>query len=261
MDRNEAAAAREKISIDILMKEFDRAVWEIHNRVEYRQRLMNLQFVFVGALTGAYATTIGKDLAELKHILWNTLPVIVVIFSAFLVEISTQDYYRFMAASYINTYLRPKISEITLDTHLMEWESHLRTEPKGNDSILRKVKGERLLTLIDQDTIFADLYFSNLVVMACFALMGFHLLGPWLRDGFWVWWNRAVMGDDWIWSDARILVWVSAGLFYVYSLRCWSKANRLRRSIASTDDAEDYCGVHHAYHPERSAGKAGGDGR
>jgi len=136
-----AAATKQRIKADILLKEFDRVVWEIHNRVEYRQRLINLQLLFIGALTAAYATTLTKTDptgATLSALLWHTVPFLAIIFTVFLKEISHQNYYRFTAASYINTFLRPKLQEMVGESGLIEWECHLRTEPEDRNTIKRK---------------------------------------------------------------------------------------------------------------------------
>jgi len=164
MQHSEATADKRKIKADVLLKEFDRALWEVHNRVEYRQRLINLQLLFIGALTAAYAT-IGKSGGAdtlTNQLLWNTVPFIAIIFTVFLKEIAHQNYYRFKAASYINNFIRPKLREFTDDSLLMEWESNLRTEPDGKTN-KRKVSH-------DYDEIEYDdksLFFQPFYIICC----------------------------------------------------------------------------------------------
>lgn len=145
MDANaEMTAARDekilKLKIDILLKDFDRVKWEIHNRVEYRQRLIQAQiqiFAILAALTGAVAgfskgpaSQQGNSYEQITIFLIIFLPILSMLYSIILQEISVQDYYRFKGAQYINHYIRPKLAELCQDTTLMEWESHLRIQPK-----------------------------------------------------------------------------------------------------------------------------------
>jgi hypothetical protein len=256
MDRSEIASAKCKISIDILLKEFDRVVWEIHNRVEYRQRLMNLQLVLAGALAGAYATTMVKDLPGFTGVIWHILPAIIVIFSVFWLEIATQDYYRFTAASYINTYLRPKINETIQSDNLIEWESHLRTTPmtettkkplQAGEELLRVPSGALLRTPVRGlgfETTIADVMFSALVVITCFSLEVFHLLDAIIKEGWGVWWDGLINKQSQAWLIARVCAWAFATLVFAYSFWCWLSVGRLRKSIVSPTEVTSYCKSH-----------------
>jgi len=121
-------------ALAVCLKEWDRVAWEIHNRVEYRQRLIQLQIQLLAtfvALAAAAATYFAAKTDPNHHwfaLVMLVLPSVSILFSILFFEISAQDYFRFKAAQYLNRYLRHELEKIAGSSQIIHWEGHLRTD-------------------------------------------------------------------------------------------------------------------------------------